>query len=147
MGTSNVRTSKEPRTASGVLLSWHLSLALEHACSAAEIAATIHHGTAYSGICRAAMALLALATDPHAAQDYDDQTTADEALRSILGSLLTGLPVARAENPESRAENIPAPLNPPQIAKQVEKELAPIHPLLSQCTFDAIAPEVPRDVS
>lgn len=147
MGTSNIRTSKEPRTASGVLLSWHLSLALEHACSAAEIAATLHHGTAYSGIVRAAMALLALATDPHASQDYDDQTTADEALRSILGSLLTGLPVARAEDPETRAENIPAPLNAPQIAKQVAKETAAMHPLLHQITFEAIAPEVPRDDS
>jgi hypothetical protein len=66
--------------------------------NAAESAAIIHPGTAYAGIIRAAMALSVIASDPHAAADYGPTATADEALRSILGSLLLRIP-----SPESRA--------------------------------------------
>lgn len=77
---------------------------------AAETAAIIHPGTAYAGVIKAAMSLVIIATDPHAAQDYGPMATADEALRGILGSLLLGIPA-----PVAQAGEAGTPRQPGQI--------------------------------
>jgi hypothetical protein len=98
------------KSASVIIMHWHLQVACEHLVNAAESAAIIHPGTAYAGVIRAAMALAVIASDPHAAQDYGPTATADEALRAILGSLLLGIPA-----PETKA----GPAGTPREAGQV----------------------------
>lgn len=96
--------------ASAIIMHWHLQVGAEHLMQAAEVAAVIHPGTAYAGVIKAAMSLVIIATDPHAAQDYGPMCVADEALRGILGSLLMGIPA-----PESKAGPAGTPREPGQI--------------------------------